>query len=205
MAQKEAYRTYNIPRGTMKNILLILILVILLGCAQQPSTPKTVDHSANIGRTSSVIVAEPGLVVAQHSSFAWLPNTSLVKNDAPFDVQTIQGMIKDAIKVSLSAKGYQFIPSDQQSDFLVTFTVALESGASDQTLTKKYGLTPGLRTQGDTTGMEKGTIIIDIVQIGSKRSLWRGALQGLAQLELDDTTRRKRINAVVDDLLSKFP
>lgn len=189
----------------MKKIVLILILLIPLGCAQQPSVPKKVDHGANIRRTSTVIVAEPGLAVAPNSSFAWLPNTSLVKNDAPFDAQTIQGMIKDAIKASLSAKGYQFIPSGQQSDFLVAFTVALESGASDKTLTIKYGITPGLRIQSDTTGMEKGTIIIDIVQFGSKRSLWRGALQGLAHLELDDAIRRKRINAVVGDLLSKFP
>ena len=95
MDHNEANGAYNIPRGNMKKIVLILILLIPLGCAQQPSVPKKVDHGANIRRTSTVIVAEPGLAVAPNSSFAWLPNTSLVKNDAPFDAQTIQGMIKE--------------------------------------------------------------------------------------------------------------
>ena len=83
--------------------------------------------------------------------------------------------------------------------------MALDRGFDDTAMDLTYGLSPGWTPAGARAGeYERGMIVIDVLSGGSRRSLWRGAIQGEVDENLSAAQRRERIEAAVRRLLANL-
>ena len=188
----------------MKNIRIIfyISLLVISGCGNQTTKPEISTLEREVGRTSSIVRAEPGFFIPQHSTFSWQKNSQKVIQNPNIDANSIQYILASSIQGAFLEKQYQFV--SQNGDYQVAFLVALESGLDDEAIAKTYGIVPGLSASKEPDNYEKGTIVIDIIETSRNQRVWRGVLQGFAQLDIDIRTRQQRVKAAIKQLLSKL-
>jgi hypothetical protein len=123
--------------------------------------------------------------------------------------------IQSAIDAHLAARGFQKVGEDQ-ADFLVTHTVALESRTQVQTTQMsvgygRYGTRGGIGVgygmplESTTYQYKVGTLIIDIIDARQKRLVWRGSGERILSEDLSPEKRTEVINTTVNEVLSRFP
>ena len=106
----------------------------------------------------------------------------------------------------MTSKGYEYTWRSRQADLQVGYVVILDGALSDKELNSRYGIQPSLNLQApDSVRYEKGTLVIDITDRKTGRSVWRGALQGFADLHLSKEDRQDRLNDMVRFMLARFP
>ena len=181
-----------------------LYFLIMLGCATK-ITPSTDNRYSDLSNTTIVSVTYSEKRLPNSASFSWLPTAVKYYEDARLKNSPVQSYFQEAIRQNLNNRGYRFFSSATDSDFLVGYVLALESSLKDEEISEKYQLNPGLPGQAvNSNQYEKGTLIIDLIDPGTKRSMWRGAMQGFAKFEIKEEDRKKRINLFVDRLLQSY-
>ena len=69
-----------------------------------------------------------------------------------------------------------------------------------------FGINPGLPSQSPSgQSYDKGTLIIDVSDKTTRRSLWRSAMQGYVTLDISEKERRERIRLLVEKMFRSFP
>ena len=67
-------------------------------------------------------------------------------------------------------------------------------------------MNPGLQGKSSKLDQyEKGTIIVDILDTSTNKSVWRGVVQGYADMNLSRAERGKRMESIMQQLLAEFP
>lgn len=86
----------------------------------------------------------------------------------------------------------------------MTYTAALKSALSDDEVLQIFGAQPGLVSRGELEPkVEKGTLIVDVINKETGRLHWRSIAQGLARLDkILQQHREQRVDAFVNFLLS---
>jgi len=187
-----------------KLLSLTLYFLIMLGCATK-MTPSTDNRSSDLSKTTIVSVKYSEKSLPNFASFSWLPAAVKYYEDSRLKNSPIQSYFQEAIRQNLNKRGYRFVSSATDSDFLVGYVLALESSLKDEEINEKYQLNPGLSGQAvNSYQYEKGTLIIDLIDPETKRSIWRGAMQGFAQFDTKEEDRIKRINLYVDQLFQSY-
>jgi len=180
-------------------------LLALIACAEL-TEPEPSEEAAALGRTSLVYTSDPDFKPEPGDFYAWLPEATRAYHDQRIPEGSVEGVMRDAIRTELGARGYRYTTSQANSDFLVGYTVALESALDDAAIVAKYGLQPGLVGAGvDHARYEKGTLIIYLVEPGRMQVVWRAALQGLVVLDLPPEMREPRVRAAVNRVLARLP
>jgi uncharacterized protein DUF4136 len=187
-----------------KLLSLILYFLIISGCATR-TTALTDDRSSDLSKTTIISVKYSEKRLPKFASFSWLPAAEKYYEDARFKNSPIQSYFKEAIRQNLNNRGYRLVSSATDSDFLVGYVLALESSLKDEEINEKYHINPGLPGQAvNSNQYEKGTLIIDLIDPGTKSSMWRGAMQGFAKFDIKEEDRKKRINLYVDRLFQSY-
>ena len=117
----------------------------------------------------------------------------------------IRQRIQSAVDRELAAKGYR--PAEGEVDFLV----AVHTGAKQRVQVTDWGYRYGYGYYGwgggrmDVYQYEEGTMILDIVDAGAKKLVWRGtAIAALSPQPTPEQTT-KLIDEAVNKLLRDFP
>jgi hypothetical protein len=141
-----------------------------------------------------------------YRAYAWIPGVQEATGDRRLDSSLIDARIRAAIDAQLRSKGYTAI-TDETPQFLVAYHIGMKDlikGVS----TQKY---IGDRAHGtyttlsDIQAYKEGTLLIDIVDAGSKHLVWQAS--ALAEVEdgLTPKERDERINGIIRAMLSHFP
>lgn len=187
-----------------KLLSLMLYFLIISGCTTQ-STALTDNESSDLSKITFTSVTYSERRLPESARYSWLPAAEKYYEDARFKNSPIQLYFKEAIQQNLNNRGYRLASSAADSDFLVGYVIALESSLKDEEINRQYQLNPGLPGQAvNSNQYEKGTLIIDLIDPGSKRSMWRGAMQGFARFDTVEEVRKNRINLFVDRLLQNY-
>jgi hypothetical protein len=147
-------------------------------------------------------------------SYAWAPMTAEERQEKSRNSLTHE-RIQSAIDAHLAARGFQKVGEDQ-ADFLVTHTVALESRTQVQTTQMSVGygrygarggvgVGYGMPLESTTYQYKVGTLIIDIIDARQKRLVWRGSGERTVSEDLSPEKRTEVINTTVNEVLSRFP
>jgi hypothetical protein len=183
----------------MMRYIAILAALLCAGCA----TDKVFEEE--LGRSNMITVENSAIPIPPSATFAWAPQITRYYSDPRFKNTPLQGMFHNAIKRKLQEKGYRYTPSPDQSDLLVGYVLALESAVSDDAIKRIYGVEPGFLAESpDREKYEKGTVIIDVYETRTRRSVWRTILQGFAVFDLSEEERRGRVEATVNMMLQGF-
>jgi len=180
----------------------LLLLLLLSGCVTTV-VPEKPDYAVAVVRNPSARIPPTGTYSLVRGPFG-------VAEDSGLDLGQIERMLRTAIHQVMSERGY--MPGFHgQTDLVVGYAVALDKGFDDTAMNLTYGLSPGWVPGGAQAGAQtgsrkydRGMIVVDVLRGGSRRSLWRGAIQGEVHLKISATKRRENIDAAVRRLLASF-
>lgn len=180
-------------------ILGIVFLGLILGYVN--------NVSAEQNPYAVISVSNPAIKVLSSNVFSWSEKSRYIYNDERLGGFPLKEKFQNDIKDKLTADGYIFSDNENKASMVIGYVVALESSLNDMDINSLYGINPGYINKDKTKSgneYEKGTIIIDILEARTFRSIWRGAIQGMAEFGIPDKEREKRLKTAVDRLLSEF-
>jgi hypothetical protein len=187
-------------------ILAFLVLVLLLpGCGQQQSA---MGRAIRVQPMPFTVVStmDPMADVSSAASFTWSPRMREIHGDPHEGDVPDKDALENAITDTLRKKGYEYTWRAGLADLRVGYLVIMDGALSDKELNDRYGIQPGLNLEApDSARYEKGTLVIDIIDMKTGRTAWRGALEGFAYLEISREDRQERLNDMVMFMLARFP
>lgn len=184
---------------------LLFVAGALMPVACATTDRHTQTNSAKVD-PSIIAVSTPGAGIKQGSRFAWMESAISLYRDQRLDSNTIQYLIETNIKASLTDKGFPFVESEQDADYTIAYTAALESALDDATILRRYGLVPvNMRVPEDNPNYEKGTLLIYAFDSRSGEVIWRSAVQAAVDFSLDEQERKQRIGPIIADMFHTLP
>ena len=182
--------------------LLGVAALALIGCSSQEVQTQEVQ---------SPQLSSSG--VSQRSSFAFVPHLNEEAAAAVSNAPFWQKRIKAAISSVLEQKGYRLSDMPRKADLLVAFHVVLRQGEY-VTIFNNYSGYQLPAAQASTAGIAKlaaepngqaeiGTLVIDIIDPGSRTVIWRG--WGRADVNLTPEQTEKLIQKITAEILRNFP
>ena len=181
------------------------LLLLLPGCSQQQPAMSREIRVQPMPFTA-VSTMDPEADVSSATSFTWASRMKEIvadphEGDAP-DNETLERAISNA----LQKKGYEYTWRAGLADLRVGYLVVMNGAMSGKEINDRFGIQPGLNLQApDNVRYEKGTLVIDIIDTKTGRTIWRGALQGFADLRITKEQRQERLDDMVIFMLARFP
>lgn len=188
-------------------ITLIAAAALLLGaCASGPPKPD-VDYNADYN-------------FSQVRSIAFLEESGTVEGDNPLQLSDIQkDRINSGIRHALSQKGFTLVNDPAAADMLVSWHLVTQFKTDVQSRDSGFGIgwyhgynrysmyncwsCIGPRTEVTSRNYTEGTFIVDMIDPGLKRSVWRGVVQSrLSGKQMQD---QARYNEAAEAIFAAFP
>jgi hypothetical protein len=149
---------------------------------------------------------DPAADVSSAVSFTWASRMKEIHSDPHDGEVPDKDTLESAISNALQKKGYEYTWRAGLADLRVGYLVVMNGALSGREINDRFGIQPGLNLQApDTVRYEKGTLVIDIIDVKTGGTVFRGALQGFADLEISREERQDRLNDMVAFLLARFP
>ena len=155
-----------------------------------------------------------------YHTYAWLSGDQEKTGDRRADSSTVDMRIRIAVGTQLRVKGYQ-ARTEGTPDFYVAYHVGLTDRSpsmsaqyySDGMAGHAFAHSADSRQAGkaaapaanETASYLMGTLIIEIIDAGSERLVWRGTAAGEVDPGLTSQERDERTKAIVRNILAHFP
>jgi hypothetical protein len=163
--------------------LLVFLLCYIVGGCSTISVNHDFDPSADF---------------TKYKSFDWIPQPD-VKGKNPL----VYKKIVTAVERHFANRGMN--RTESAPDFLL----AMHTGTQTKINVTDWGYTyVGRGWVGrdiDVYQYQEGTLILDVIDSGSKELVWRGSATGTIDPKADPATREANLQAAVDKLLKNFP
>ena len=156
---------------------------------------------------------DPAVNFTPYRTFDWMPGPQVRTGDPRVDDATVDSRIRTAVERRLTAKGYHK-ESAAKPDFYVLYHAALKNKMSTTVVNNRYGYPyytgyPGPWVRGGETTTthpyEEGTLILDVIDAGTKQLVWRGSAQARLDMQAREETKRERVREAVREILEQFP
>jgi hypothetical protein len=194
--QAPQFVTTRVPDGAESNLLgkeghpmkqillisLILLISITIGCSNI-SVNHDYDHSADFSK---------------YKSYSWVSQPK-VKQKNPL----VYNRIVDAANVHLLNRGMR--QNAANPDFLIAAHMGSQSRINVTDWGYTYHHRGWVSRDIDVYQYQEGTLVMDIIDSGSKELVWRGTATGTIDPNASPETREANIRNAVDKLLKKFP
>jgi hypothetical protein len=180
-------------------LLALLVVCGLFACVSQTDNTNQLRNAGTF-----TTVTDPELIFPASSLFSWSSEKTRVYNDPVFGDLDLNGLLRESIEAEILSRGHNL--SDRGGEYHVSYVAALERALSDDEIDSLFGINPGLPSQSPSgQSYDKGTLIIDVSDKTTRRSLWRSAMQGYVTLDISEKERRERIRLLVEKMFRSFP
>ncbi len=199
------HSTGSILRGT----LLLLPALLLMACTSGPPKP-TVDHKSdyNFSKVSKIALYTPD---------------RQVQGDNPLQLSDIQReRINSALTYALRNKGFEIVDNPSQADLLLSWHLITQHKTDVRTYqTPSYGMgyagyrgynrysayncwnCSPTRTEVSVQNYTQGTFIVDMIDPGMGKSVWRGVTQ--SRLKGKHSEDQGKYNEAATVIFATFP
>lgn len=188
----------KIPFNLARSFLLTIGIFTVVGCASIKTGTHT-DQSVSINqyKTFSWITDDPMIIYSQKSMIV----SPITKK-----------YIKNSIVAALVNKGYQYLPTSTEADFVLSFSVGTREKMDMDYYPRSYRGHWDWYWQGDFHNTEnwhvrtwtEGTLMIDIFDEQSKEPVWHGWATKVVT-EKDRQKPSESINKAVTGIFEEFP
>lgn len=191
-----------------KNAWLFVVSVLTavsIGCTQQKTSP---EQAPLVQATPFSVVAtgDSNFKASQANTFSWSTGMQELTDVPRLHDVPLRDMLKDSITDNMNAKGYRYHGGQGPGDLVVGYSVSLNDAEMNSDAARRSGVIPSLNfSTPDPEKYEKGTIVIEVTQSATAIVVWRSALQGFSIIDLNDADRRKRLDGMVQRMLSGLP
>ena len=173
----------------------------LAGCSTVQEATTVEIHSPQLSAST----------VGQRASFAFVPHLNQEAAAAVSNASFWQKQIEAAIASTLEQKGYRQSAQVRKADLLVAFHVVLRQGEyvtvfdnySGYKLPAAKAASAGIaKLAAAPNGQaETGTLVIDIIDPGTKTIIWRG----WGRADVKKSPQQKEIRRIAGGILRNFP
>ena len=191
-----------------RQILTLLLTAILVSaCASGPPKP-TVDY-------------KPDYNFMAVKKIAFYRESGQVTGDNPLQLSDIQrGRVDEALSYALRNKGFEIISDSSQADLLMSWHLVTQHKTDVRTYeTPTYGggyygrynrysayncwsCSP-TRTEVSVQNYTQGTFIVDMIDPGLRKSVWRGVTQ--SRLKGEPSRDQGKYNDAATAIFASFP
>lgn len=105
------------------------------------------------------------------------------------------------IEVYMAERSVEKVASNETPTFLVGYILRKNNDPSEQKLVDTFGVDPGLP---DLPELDKGTMLVFILDGDTKNFLWRGAAQGFIIESNTPEERQIRLKKLVHSIFAQF-
>jgi len=182
-----------------KKITLAIALLsgtFVTACVTVPQEPAMNKNQLAISSVRDIPIS-----YSQGSQFSLAPKYVEETSLKAKQTQAIYKLYADAIIADLNSHGFKNTDDAKNSAFHVGFGIALASDLSDQTISDKFGVTPGLPSNDE---LKKGSFLIYIEDARTGKKVWRGAVQGFAHENIAEAERVQRVTKIVSRVMKQF-
>lgn len=182
-----------------KNISLFVVLLsslVIMGCVQVTPEYKPNNNQLAISSVRDLPISYP-----KGSLFSLSPKYVKETSLKAEQTQAIYQLYSMAIVNNLTTNGYINVQAMQKPAFYVGFGIALSDDLSDEKISDKFGVTPGLPEKSD---LNKGSFLIYIEDAVTGQRVWRGIAQGFANAKLTTEQRQERATTIVANVMTQF-
>ena len=182
-----------------KNISVVIVLLSSLfisACVTVPQDPQENKNQLAISSVRDIPISYP-----TGSQFSLAPKYVKETSLKTEQTQTIYKVYANAIVADLAEHNFTESLDAKKAKFYVGFGIALASDLSDNMINEKFGITPGLPSHD---ALKKGSFLIYIEDAQTGKRVWRGAAQGFAHENLDESQRKLRAAAIVKRVMNQF-
>jgi hypothetical protein len=141
-------------------------------------------------------------------TYAWLPDPPGHAGDPILHNDLIDGRVRNAVDRELQTMGYQKVAVDE-ADVHVTYYLSLATEVSWQMVSRSYHYQGGFfddhTTQTALRRVERGTLLLDVLEPERRRLVWRGTARAGVRRDSDPERREQKINDAVAKTLAQFP
>lgn len=173
----------------MYKLIMVLIALTLSACVQ---VNTEVENAGSQLAISSV--HDHDITIDENTTYAFTP-LQMNENGASFPLFTAE------IEKYLAVKGVQQVTPEQNPTFYIGYILEREEDLSDEQLSETFGLNPGLP---DLPNLDKGTMLMFVLDGESKQFAWRAAAQGFIIEDISAEERHLRVQQIVNSMLHQF-
>ncbi len=181
-----------------KLFLLLFFTLILAGCAS-----TKVYHEGAIPEKFSEIKA----------TYGWFKGNS-PSTDIRVNNSTVTTLIQQSVDNQLSGRGYKRV-EPEQADYLISWFGSIREEVKEIAISQYYssygyGSLAGMLYQQSDDGklikkFSRGTLVLDVIDPGSKKVLWRGSATNTIRKNMSDKDRAMYIDISVKEILKTLP
>ena len=191
--------------NTIRFFSVSMLALVMFGCAQQQTSS---EQATKVQATPFSVVAtgDSNFNASQAQTFSWSSSMQELTGVPRLNEVALRDMLKASISDNLNARGYRYQGEQGPGDLVVGYSVSLNNSSMNSDAARRSGVIPSLNfSTPDPEKYEKGTIVIEVIQSTNGIVAWRSALQGFAIIDMDDADRRKRLDGMVQRMLSGLP
>lgn len=191
---------WDLPRWPRLTWLLFTLLLVGFGGCSSVVVSYDYDPSANLNA---------------YRTYDWLSGPQEETGDKRIDNSLIDMRIRIAVASQLALKGFTK-PTSGKPDFYVVYHASVKDllkmtsereyyGYGVAEKTGSGGWPAGNRTVTDVESYKEGSLLLDIIDVGEKRLVWRGSAQAKMDPTLTPEERNERVRNAVHQMLEHFP
>ena len=179
-----------------------LIAAAMIGCYS--AGPRTEQLLKDL---SFHIVVNDEQPVPSSGTFAFETKVFKIDYAEHVDLAALDARVVGALVAELERKGYT--AESAAPDLLVSYAVALDAPLSEADLNEAYADEFPVEVPEPPADQElsyhQGALIVDVVDAGSRKLLWRGAVMAEVGMDVSEEEKDRRVRLGVQILLSHFP
>lgn len=150
-------------------------------------------------------------------TWAWYPSGAgdvkmlISADDDPAQLKAqVEPTITDAVARELAKRGLVPAAPGAQADMHVLYYLLISVGDSSQLMGQfianpEWGLPPLRGATASLEVYEQGSLVLDLIAVSQKSTVWRGVAQAEIDWEKTDAQRQQRIRDAIRDMLAKYP
>jgi len=190
--------------NTFKHVFYRTLFALLITIGWQQTI--IAETAGRVPAFAIVSTSSPNFSVSSRTRISWLLEDININTNAPFTAQRAQELVRQTIAEVMLGKGLPVAPSGSPSDYYIAYTLASESTLDDETLMKRYNISPGFNpsTSGGNV-YEKGTLLIHIIDANTRQTVWQAVVQANIQSDISEEQRKANVRSVVESMLKKLP
>ena len=184
---------------TFRLLFSLLMAWSLAACVTESSgpAPDPLSQSSAIATSTPEFITSPTTTLRWYSDLVWI-------DDPEGRYERRANMLQLALQNEFERKGYTFVGANEQANYDVLAVAILGELEGQEEVEQVFRMYPSLSSSSQ--GYSRGTVLVALAPAGSKKIVWRGALEmftdpGLQQIKV----REQRMSWGAMQVLSSIP
>jgi hypothetical protein len=139
-----------------------------------------------------------------YQSFTWIGGSYEPLEPGAGDSGFFEQLVRSAVEEELGGMGFT-VRSQGEADMLIAYHASAKETIDSNP--QDYGYAYGRWAYSDVSvqAYREGTLIIDLIDAGTKELVWRGWATGTIQENLSSEERNKRVRDAIAKIMDQYP